>query len=360
MSRQGPSRRPPRAENSYPSRRSPSPYPRHRAPVVATSRRPRRRPKKYIIKPRFYVIMTILLLLILFGLSRCMHSESVVSGGQDHHVANTTGANPLDNKLKSRSAVLLDMKNGKVIYAKNADTKRYPASLTKMVTVYLALQENKDIEATVKMPDAAFDGLDGSGAATSGLMAGDSISIKELMYGAIIPSGADAAKALAIISDGDETAFVSKMNKLAAEFGMKNTHFTNASGLHDPKQVTSANDLALFMRHALKDKQFRAIMETYSYDISADGSHPEGISWHNFMDKYHDQIHDLTGNGVYQYRGGKTGYTPEAGLCLASYAEDDSGHIMIAIILKAPGNSGNYLPVIKDTLVMYDEGYKDL
>lgn len=303
--------------------------------------------------------MGLLFLLILFGLSRCLPERSVLPA-EDHGrpVANTAAANPLDQRLKSNAAVVMDMKSRQVIYAKNADTKRYPASLTKMMTLHIALQHFNNLEQNVTMPEEAFQGLE-DGAATSGLSAGETITVREVMYGLILPSGADCAKALAILSAGSEDAFVQEMNDEARRLGMKNTHFANPTGLHDPKQVSSANDLAIFMARALKNKDFYEILSTASYTVAKSETHPAGLEWHDFLDKYDPQIRELVGNGIYQFRGGKTGYTPEAGICLASFAEGERGDVKIAVTLRAPGHSGNYMPALRDAIALYDQAYKE-
>ena len=175
----------------------------------------------------------------------------------------------------------------------------------------------------------------------------ETVRAEELLYGALLPSGAECCLALADTISGSEEAFVELMNKKAAKIGMVNTHFKDTTGLHDPEHYSTVYDMAVLLKYCIRNKTFRKIIESPWRYTGATNYHPDGITFYstlfrNLPDPY------VTGGRIL---GGKTGYTDAAGLCLASYAEI-GGREYILVTAGAPGGSGEPLHV-QDAVTIY-------
>ena len=219
-----------------------------------------------------------------------------------------------ENQLSSEYAILVDMDTKKILYEKNADVKMYPASLTKIMTVYFSILQYNDLDQRVVMPTDIMENLYLENASVAGFEAGEEVSIEDLLYGAMLPSGADASIALAINSAGSEAAYVDKMNRYAKALGMNQTHFTNVTGLHDDDHYTTINDLNILLKKALENETFYTIFTSQSHQTQTTMEHPEGLFLNStFADTLNE--YELSNNYII---GEKTGYTTEAGLCLAS------------------------------------------
>ena len=133
----------------------------------------------------------------------------------------------------SRHAILLDAQSGRVLAQKRADERTAPASLTKMMTVLLAIETEPDLDKQVTLPEDIFPALQTEKASMAGFVPDETVTVRDLLYGAMLPSGAECCEALAQLVSGSEENFAALMNQKAAELGMKNTHFTNATGLTD-------------------------------------------------------------------------------------------------------------------------------
>ena len=168
----------------------------------------------------------------------------------------------------SRHAILLDAQSGRVLAQKRADERTAPASLTKMMTVLLAIETEPDI----------FPALQTEKASMAGFVPDETVTVRDLLYGAMLPSGAECCEALAQLVSGSEENFAALMNQKAAELGMKNTHFTNATGLTDTEHYSSAADMAKLLQAALHNTTFRTIFTTEHYTTTATAQHPEGVS----------------------------------------------------------------------------------
>ena len=240
--------------------------------------------------------------------------------------ANTSNQKAVEEMIPvaSESAIVYDATNHQMLYEKNIDQKMYPASLTKMITVYVAMQLEEDHQRQITLTPEMFEGLLEENASMAGFSIGETLRFKDLLYGALLPSGAEACRALAITTSGSVDAFVDEMNQFAKKLGMKHTHFVNTSGLHDKKQYTTANDMRKFMEVALQDERF---LEIYSCDIfvsQANEIHPYGVE---LSSTRNDEIEAL---GIAEdfFEGSKTGYTGEAGKCLATSRWDEDVHLI--------------------------------
>ncbi|MCD7735889.1 MAG: D-alanyl-D-alanine carboxypeptidase [Lachnospiraceae bacterium] len=221
------------------------------------------------------------------------------------------------DSLYSPYAVLIDESTGTVMGSKRGDEVIYPASMTKILSVYVAIESIKDLEASVTMSYDYYDGLYDEGASRAGFEPGETTVIRELLYGALLPSGAECCMQLAIEAAGSEEGLVELMNRKTEELGLTQSHFTNCTGLHDDDQYTTAYEMAMILRAALENETFRTVFTTHYHTMSATDVHPDGFTvWSTFFKNVEDEL--VTGGEIL---GAKTGYTEEAGLCLASMAQ---------------------------------------
>ena len=218
------------------------------------------------------------------------------------------------SSLYSESAVLLDLDTGKIAAQKKSQEKIYPASLTKMMTVLLVLENGEDLDKQVRLSEDIFPELYEEGASMAGFLPGEHATVRDLLYGAMLPSGGECCKALAKEVAGSEEKFADLMNEKAEELGMKHTHFVNSTGLQDKKHYTTVKDLARLLEYAWKNGDFQAIFTKKSYTVPPTDGHPEGFTFYSLMFQEMEQS-GITSDYIL---GGKTGYTSEAGLCLAS------------------------------------------
>lgn len=231
--------------------------------------------------------------------------------------------------VSAESAILINADSGECIFAKDADTKRGMASTTKIMTAVIAI-ENGDLDAETKIPNAAI-GVEGS---SLYLQKGESMTLRDLLYGLMLRSANDAAEAIAITVGGSVDGFAELMNQKAAELGLKNTHFTNPHGLADDAHYTTARELASLTAYALQNETFREICSSKKETLPGDRL----VVNHNKM--------LFTYEGAY---GVKTGFTKATGRCLVTAAERD-GVRLVAVTLNAPNDW-------KDHSTMLDCGF---
>lgn len=235
---------------------------------------------------------------------------------------------------KCKAAILMDAQSGEVLYALNADEHNYPASITKVMTALLTLEAVDRGELTLETPITASGtfGYDlESGGSTQGIQAGETMTVLDLLYCVLVPSANEACNILAEALEGDVPSFVDAMNRRAQELGMKNTHFANTHGLHNANHYTSAYDVALMTREALRNDTFITIVSSRSHVVPETNLHKERkLSSTNAL------INPIYGGG-YTYPkaiGVKTGTTSAAGKCLVSAAVD-RGETLICVVLGA-------------------------
>jgi len=221
-------------------------------------------------------------------------------------------------QLSAKSALSYDFTTERMLFSKNSEEKLPFASLTKIMTAIIALEHSKSNDNyTVTQDDLV-------GEDSMGLSVGEVLSLKDLLYGMILHSGNDAAETIATNFPGGRSSFIEAMNEKALSIGLKNTHFTNPTGLEgDGDQHTTAYDLLVMTRYALENFQtFREVVSTFDYNISQNAYHKEY--------DLENETNLLTSYpGV---KGVKTGYTPQAGLCLVTYLEYKD-HKIIAVLL---------------------------
>lgn len=220
--------------------------------------------------------------------------------------------------VSAKAALLIDLNTNRVIYEQNADERVYPASLTKIMTCLIAL-ENGNLSDIVTVSASALSDLDAD-SSTSGLQVGEQMTLENMLYCMMIVSGNDACNVIAEHIAGSVTDFVRMMNQRAYELGCINTHFANPHGLHDESHYTTARDLALITEAALKSENFRQIVDSYEYILPATNMNKE-----RKLKTTNQLINKSMSNDLYYpgAHGIKTGYTSQAGRCVISEATRD-------------------------------------
>lgn len=244
------------------------------------------------------------------------------------------------NSQVAEAAATFNLDTGNVVYAKNMYETLYPASTTKILTAYLTIKYAEDLNKKVTVSKyAATQEADSS---VAGLVEGDIMTVKDLLYGMMLRSGNDAAIALAEHISGDEAAFAELMNQEAKALGATHSHFVNPNGLPDPEHYTCVYDLYLIFNEALKQDLFVDLISTKSYDTFYTNAAGEEIqrTWEN-TNQYLTG-HSKAPEGI-TVIGGKTGTTGEAGFCLALYSQNEAGQPIISIVLKADCKANLYL-----------------
>lgn len=251
-------------------------------------------------------------------------------------------------KLHSGNAILVQLKDYTVLMQKNSEEKIFPASLTKMMTTIVAIENLPNLKEKFRLTHSAFQGMYEANASMAGFQPGEQVRAIDLLYGVMLPSGAESCIGLAEQIAGSEQNFVDLMNQKAAVLGMDNTHFENATGLHDENHYTTVKDLAILLSYALQNDTFREIFTSSRHSIPPTNKHPGGITFYSTL--FEELTHQSINGG--EIIGGKTGYTNEAGLCLASLAKvGTQEYILITVDAKGDHYSEQYN--IIDAITVY-------
>lgn len=222
--------------------------------------------------------------------------------------------------LSAECAVVVNVQTGEILYSKNAEKRRSMASTTKIMTALLAIESGKLQSEIVVSEDMV--NVEGT---SMGLVAGDSVSLDELVYGMLLSSGNDAANTVAYFLGGGIEGFAVMMNERAAEIGMKNTNFVTPSGLDSDEHYSTAYDMALLGIEAVKNPKFVSVCSSESAALTY-GNPPyrRTVTNHNKLLKSYDYALGI-----------KTGFTKKSGRCLVSYAMNE-GSELVAVTLNAP------------------------
>lgn len=236
------------------------------------------------------------------------------------------------------SFALFDVTDKTVISQNQVFEKVYPASTTKILTCLIAL-ERGNLDDIVTVPEDAA--ITVSGSSMADLKPGDQLSLRDLLYGLMVPSGNDAAVTIAKHIGGSVSAFVALMNERAVELGATQSHFANPHGLPDEAHYTTVYDMYLIFNAALKEPQFAQFASTKEYTAEvtgADGTKRQ-VTWKN-GNAYLAGKYDMPEG--YSIVGGKTGHTNAAGFCLVLGEKDEAGKQYISIVFKAPSYEALY------------------
>ncbi len=253
--------------------------------------------------------------------------------------------------LYSKNVILYDLNDDTLLYELNSDERIPIASLTKIMTVIVALENIQDINKKVILTSKAFENLLELDAALVGFQIGQQVSYLDLMYGAMLPSGADAAQALAVLTSGSIEAHVSLMNNKAKSLGLNNTKFTSVTGLVESNQYSTVEDIATLLKYSLKNEIFREMFTSKVYTSTTD------IFMQSTLLLYGNQYNVSVKNIL----GSKTGYTSIAGLCMASISNLDDMNLLL--VTAGASSFNNKIYHIKDAVNIYeyyDENYKEM
>jgi D-alanyl-D-alanine carboxypeptidase (penicillin-binding protein 5/6) len=266
-------------------------------------------------------------------------AASVVSGGRRPALGNLPPPHRLGSlappAVTAPVYVVLDDASGQVLFEHDGDLRVAPASLTKIATAVVAL-ENADLNEVVT---TTVDGHDMGDSSVMGLYPVDLLSLQDLLYGLLLPSGNDAAIQIAQVVGGDEANFVRMMNDLARHLGLRNTHFVNPHGLDDPEHYSSAYDLAVLARYAMGNPTFRKIVGTRSYIARGFQTYPL-YNTNPLLGRYEGL------DGV------KTGLTDNAGQTYVASATRD-GHRVYASFVMSQNRAADAVPLLDFAFAMY-------
>jgi D-alanyl-D-alanine carboxypeptidase (penicillin-binding protein 5/6) len=248
-------------------------------------------------------------------------SPRVIPAGPVLTVAGTPGG------IKAKGAILADAGTGQVLWSRGPEAQRPMASITKVMTAYLVLQA-ANLDRQVTVPKAVLNYVAQWGAESDGLHPGEKLTARELLYGLLVQSGADAAYTLASAYGPGMSAFIAEMNATARQLGMSHTHFTSPDGLPYPKETSTystPSDLLILAEAAMQSPVFRATVSTVQYHLPKGQGHQEHW-WYN-----DDSL-------LRSYKGAigiKTGFTDVAGHCLV-FEADRGGRPIIGVVLGSP------------------------
>lgn len=247
---------------------------------------------------------------------------------------------------------VIDREDKTAVIEKNSTKKTYPASLVKMMTTIVALENIDDLSQVAPVDVETYQAMVNHNASMAGFYGRESTTYRDLLYGTMLASGGEAANSLAVNVSGNVEAFVVLMNQKAEEIGLKDTYFTNAEGLHDNNQVTTARDMALLLDYALQNDDFRAIFTKANFTTSSTLDHPEGIYLTSTVLSRlpHSEMND------FEIIGGKSGTTIKAGQCWAVIGTKN-GKEYITIVMGAELNdiSNPDYSQIDDTIKLFSE-----
>ena len=257
-------------------------------------------------------------------------------------------------ELDAEAAILIDNTTGKVLYNKNAEEKKYPASTTKIMTAILTI-ENCNLSDVVNVNYEAISTVP-AGYTVAELQIGEQLTVEQLLQVLLIHSANDAANVLAMYISGSIENFSDLMNKKALELGCINTHFTNPSGAHDDNHYTTAKDLATIMKYCMKNETFKSICGSKSCIIPETNKYEQRV-YTNTNELLILATRDSESNYYYPYAiAGKTGYTLQAKNCLVSCCNKDNFELTCVVLgcgLDYRGLSRKFL----DTKSLFEYGY---
>ena len=256
---------------------------------------------------------------------------------------------PSDTGIESEAGIVMDADSGAVLFGQNIHVQKAPASITKILTALVVI-ENSSLDDTITFShDAVYNVEDGSGNKNS-IEEGDTLSVRDCLYLLLMRSSNQAANALAEHVGGSRDGFVKMMNEKTAELGCENSHFANPSGLNDDTQLTSVYDMALIASAAYKNDTLLTISKDKSYRLPATKNNPDGVT----IQPEHKLLitTDTESPNYYPYAvAGKTGYTSVAGQTLVTYAIKDDRR-QIAVTMKST-QATHY----QDTIALLDFGF---
>lgn len=361
-------------DNQYPFTTTPEERARRRAERAAARKaRERRRRRRMLLR---LLPLLVLAALLVFGVSRALDrgDTRLPAGSESPSTLPVTDPDissldetaeqsapyalspdddtaTISDSVSSQYAILIDLENDRIMAEKSAHTVVSPASMTKILTVLVAaeaIEEESQLADTVTIDLEITDYTYVNDCSPSGFLLDEPVPVRELFYGTILPSGGDAALALARYVAGSQEEFVKLMNKKVEELGLSDTaRFANCIGLYDENNVCTVYDMALILKAALENDLCRQVLTTKIHQIPANDFHPDGLVLSNWFLR---KIEDHVSEGL-QVLAAKTGYVFQSGNCSASYAETTGGGRYICVTADASGSWA----CIKDHVAIYEK-----
>lgn len=248
-------------------------------------------------------------------------------------------------RMRSQQALLMNLTTGEILFDHRANERIFPASVTKIMTTLIGVLHG-DLEQTITV-NADFDGLYLAQSMQAGFVQGEDRTFSEILHGVMLASGGEATETLANHVAGSYEGFVLLMNQMARELNMVDTHFVTATGLHDDNHYTTANDMAILLQYALEIPEFRTIFTTESYILET-----ENIFTDILYSTFFRNAPTVFFNGG-EIIGGRTGFTTQAGRCLASLATNGEEEFIL-ITFGAPDEYDQQIGHILDALMIYE------
>ncbi len=269
------------------------------------------------------------------------------STGAPYYAQKTDHTTTFRADVLADKGILIDPDSHTIVADKNGMIRMIPASMTKVLTLLVAAEHITDLNDTFTITVEIGDYAHEHDLSIVGFSENEVVTVKDLLYGTILPSGGDAAIALATYVAGSEAAFVDMMNAKLEELGLSETsHMTNCVGLYDEDHYSTCYDIAMIMEAALDNELCRQILTEHKYITSATPEHPDGIEISNWFLR---RIEDKDCGAVVLYA--KTGYVKESGYCAVSYAQNANGQAFICV----SGNSGSSWKCIYDHVRIYSD-----
>lgn len=252
-----------------------------------------------------------------------------------------------DFDITGEYVTLYNMNEDTLLYSKNDTKKTSIASLTKMMTTLVAIEEIDNLDKIVTIKERDFEGT--VGYSKAGFKVGDKVTYRDLLYGIILPSGADAVNAVVNNTLGYDK-FIKKMNETAKKIGMNDTSYANPVGKDDENNYSTSNDLAKLLKYALKNETFKTVFTTKNYKTS------NGLNLESTVNRYENILN------TNEIKGAKSGFTKDAGRCLASITTLNNVDYLLVVINSSTTSPYN---AVKDTITIYDYynnnyGYKNI
>ena len=238
-----------------------------------------------------------------------------------------------EDDIVSEYAILIDVDSGEILAERNAHVRMNPASMTKILTALVAAEQAEDLDDKLTVTREITDYGYINDCSSAGFVIDERVSVRDLLYVTILPSGADAAVGLAVYVSGSQEAFVELMNERLKELGLSKTaHFTNCVGVFDENHYCTAYDIAMILEAAIDNEICREVMSTRIHTTEKTLQNPEGLELSNWFIR---RIEDKDSGG--KVLGGKTGYVAQSGNCAASFAALDNGRNLVCVTANASG-----------------------
>lgn len=328
--------------------------------VQAVRRRKRIRKKRTNYFP--LIIFIAIIITLLFIILQCNSKEEPSDDIVNERIVNMSAPETEavivqsvsemdDQDILSYSSVLYNITKDTIICGRNMDEVTYPASLTKIMTAIVAIESidpEEYFETYVTLEEDMFEYIASENASVAGFQSGERVRIIDLFYGVMLPSGAEACIGLARYIAGSESGFADLMNAKAEALGCTDTYFVNSTGLHDINHRTTAKDMLIILKYALKNVLFRTIFTTDTYTTGATNMR-DSVTFTSTV------FRAFTNNGyeVGNVIGGKTGYTIEAKLCLATLAKTPEAEYILITMGAGDGTNQTAYHVM-DTVKIYE------